>query len=62
MAKIRNLFLSLVLVGAVTFLPKVVIPKKQTKKRTVVKNIKKDYGIDEDNLFIWNFIFILVLT
>ena len=52
MAKIRNLFLSLVLVGAVTFLPKVVIPKKQTKKRRVVKNIKKDYVIDEDNLFI----------
>jgi hypothetical protein len=52
MAKIRNLFLSLVLVGAATFLPKVVIPKKQIKKKPVVKNIKKDYGIDEDNLFI----------
>lgn len=52
MAKIRNLFLSLMLVGAVTFLPKVVVPKKQIKKRRVVKNIKKDYGIDEDNLFI----------
>lgn len=52
MAKIRNLFLSLVLVGAVTFLPKVVVPNKQVKKKRVVKNIKKDYGIDEDNLFI----------
>lgn len=52
MAKIRNLFLSLVLVGAATFLPKVVIPKKQIKKKRVVRNIKKDYGIDEDNLFI----------
>jgi hypothetical protein len=52
MARIRNLFLSLVIVGAATFLPKVVIPKKQTKKRTVVRNIKKDYGVDEDNLFI----------
>ena len=52
MAKIRNLFLSLVLVGAATFLQKVVVPKKQIKKKQVVKNIKKDYGIDEDNLFI----------
>jgi hypothetical protein len=32
------------------------------KKKKVIKNIKKDYGIDEDNLFIWNFIFIIVLT
>lgn len=52
MAKIRNLILPLVLIGATTFLPKVVVPKKQIKKKKVVKNIKKNYDIDEDNLFI----------
>lgn len=52
MAKIRNLFLAVLLTGAVTFLPKVVIPKKQIKSKKMTRNIKKEYDIDEDNLFI----------
>jgi hypothetical protein len=52
MAKIKNFIVPLVLAGVVTFLPKIVIPKKQIKKKKVIKNIRKDYGIDEDNLFI----------
>lgn len=52
MAKIRNLFLALLLTGAATFLPKVVVPKKQIKNKKTVRNIKQDYDIDEDNLFI----------
>jgi hypothetical protein len=52
MAKIKNFIVPLVVAGVVTFLPKIVIPKKQMKKKKVIKNIRKDYGIDEDNLFI----------
>jgi hypothetical protein len=48
MVKIRNLIVPLVVVGTVTLLPKVLIPKK----KKVVRNLKKDYDIDDDNLFI----------
>ena len=49
MVKIRNLIIPLVVVGTVTLLPKVLIPKK---KKKVTRNLKKDYDIDDDNLFI----------
>jgi hypothetical protein len=49
MVKIRNLIVPLVVVGTITLLPRVIIPKK---KKKVVKNLKKDYDIDDDNLFI----------
>jgi hypothetical protein len=49
MVKIRNLIIPLVVVGTVTLLPNVFIPKK---KKKVTRNLKKDYDIDEDNLFI----------
>lgn len=48
MVKIRNIILALVLLGTTTFLPKLVLPKKQIKS----KSIKKDYDMDEDSLFI----------
>lgn len=49
MVKIRNFIVPLVVIGTITLLPKKLIPKK---KKKVIKNIKKDYDIDEDNLFI----------
>jgi hypothetical protein len=49
MVKIRNLIVPLVVVGTITLLPKVLVPKK---KKKIVKNLKKHYDIDEDNLFI----------
>lgn len=49
MVKIRNFIVPLVVVGTITLLPKVLVPKK---KKKVIKNIKKHYDIDDDNLFI----------
>jgi hypothetical protein len=49
MVKIRNLIVPLVVVGTITLLPKALVPKK---KKKIVKNLKKHYDIDEDNLFI----------
>lgn len=52
MAKIRNFVVPLTMVGVVTLLPKVLRFKDVGKKKKVIKNIKTNYDIDEDNLFI----------
>lgn len=52
MAKIRNFVVPLTMVGVVTLLPKVMRFKDNSKKKKVIKNIKSNYDIDEDNLFI----------
>ena len=51
MEKIRKFIIPLALAGALTFIPKVF--RNQTpKKKKIIKDFKKRYGIDEDNLFI----------
>lgn len=52
MVKIRKFILPLTLVGMVTFLPKVLLKKDASKKKDKIKSIKRDYDINDDNLFI----------
>ena len=52
MAKIRNFVVPLTMVGVATLLPKVLRFKDAGKKNKIIKNIKSNYDIDEDNLFI----------
>ena len=62
MGKIRNFIIPLTLVGAVTLLPKVLRTKDVKKKKGKIhQDIKNQYDIDEDNLFIWFIIFIRVI-
>ena len=53
MEKIRKFIIPLVVVGAITILPKVLRTKDVKKKKGKVhQNIKNHYDIDEDSLFI----------
>ena len=53
MGKIRNFIIPLAMVGAVTLIPKVLRTKDVKKKKGKIhQDIKNQYDIDEDNLFI----------
>ena len=61
MEKISKFIIPLVVVGTITILPKILRTKDVKKKKGKIhQDIKNQYDIDEDNLFIWFIIFIRV--